>query len=554
MGKSKPFIDKKKATTYSLVFNTGVDEPAEPSASVSDRPRFDINDLPPGIGEEEAAWFASMMGAGNSSYHDQKYALTEEERKEMVDLGFPDDGYNYLRHLKELVPGKAPAESSSEQPTASDGPVGPCVFIPAPKFVPPAADVKLVDARQLAVGSIVEDDAAAMAKLETVSAFSKPTQLRKGKLATEITEVQQSIAELEDDEADAADDFGDWLDTFVAEAAVDKTAKDLPSEGASAQAKPADGELDEGDEEADGETDEYDEVTTGSCESDEEVGELGPDGTKRPYAGSIASTYWRPERTDRQNLLNVVDEQFENLALEYDDDDVGELDDDDEEARGEASLDQYAKVLEEFTQQIDTDVTAHHELPGGRSNKVASFDEVDEEVIQKTKSALQRVSEAKDEEPVSTVLVHSLDPADQWDCESVLSLRSNLDNHPGKIVEPSNKKKYTPAMGGIIELSSKTGLPAGYGVPNPCHPAATSSHEEEGEDDQEGSEDLQRVNLVRPKNETPEEKKARKAAVKEMRRSARAAKKEVKTLYKTEATVQKKQHANSEKRNTIPLA
>lgn len=28
---------------------------------------------------------------------------------------------------------------------------------------------------------------------------------------------------------------------------------------------------------------------------------------------------------------------------------------------------------------------------------------------------------------------------EKWDCESVLSLRSNLENHPGRIVEPQSR-------------------------------------------------------------------------------------------------------------------
>lgn len=30
---------------------------------------------------------------------------------------------------------------------------------------------------------------------------------------------------------------------------------------------------------------------------------------------------------------------------------------------------------------------------------------------------------------------------DRWDCESVLSLRSNLDNHPASIAEPSSRRR-----------------------------------------------------------------------------------------------------------------
>ena len=46
-------------------------------------------------------------------------------------------------------------------------------------------------------------------------------------------------------------------------------------------------------------------------------------------------------------------------------------------------------------------------------------------------------------------------PQQQWDCESVLSLRSNLDNHPGTISEQSSRR-YKPASG-KIKLAAKTG-------------------------------------------------------------------------------------------------
>lgn len=46
-------------------------------------------------------------------------------------------------------------------------------------------------------------------------------------------------------------------------------------------------------------------------------------------------------------------------------------------------------------------------------------------------------------------------PQQQWDCESVLSLRSNLDNHPGTISEQSSRR-YKPANG-KIKLAAKTG-------------------------------------------------------------------------------------------------
>jgi len=38
------------------------------------------------------------------------------------------------------------------------------------------------------------------------------------------------------------------------------------------------------------------------------------------------------------------------------------------------------------------------------------------------------------------------EPQERWDCESVLSLRSNMENHPGKISEPRRAK---PAAQGV---------------------------------------------------------------------------------------------------------
>ena len=47
------------------------------------------------------------------------------------------------------------------------------------------------------------------------------------------------------------------------------------------------------------------------------------------------------------------------------------------------------------------------------------------------------------------------EPEQRWDCESVLSMRSNLDNHPGVISEQPTRR-YRP-VGGKIKLAAKTG-------------------------------------------------------------------------------------------------
>jgi hypothetical protein len=51
-----------------------------------------------------------------SPYEDEGYVMTEARRKELIELGFPDDGYDYLRHLKELGPkGRKPTSKRDQK-------------------------------------------------------------------------------------------------------------------------------------------------------------------------------------------------------------------------------------------------------------------------------------------------------------------------------------------------------------------------------------------------------------------------------------------------------
>ena len=74
--------------------------------------------------------------------------------------------------------------------------------------------------------------------------------------------------------------------------------------------------------------------------------------------------------------------------------------------------------------------------------------------------ALLRLAEEEEEQAATrpTAMASRIvddTPQQQWDCESVLSLRSNLDNHPGTISEQSSRR-YKPASG-KIKLAAKTG-------------------------------------------------------------------------------------------------
>ena len=128
----------------------------------------------------------------------------------------------------------------------------------------------------------------------------------------------------------------------------------------------------------------------------------------------------------------------------------------------------------------------------------------------------------------------------KWDCESVLSLRSNLYNHPGTITEPTSRPPRTIKLG-------KNGLPVGYGPGGAFVSTKMEGiNEYDGDDggDREGEDDEDQLMWARPvtgpnirkKGETVEEKKARKAAVKAAKRESRATKKEMKVMFAQERT------------------
>ena len=138
MGKKKKFIDKKKSATFQLLARDSSD-PSFADSPGADRVfvRVDNNPLP-------AAAFISAVDGGGDPYaadHNSVFddaadddddgvddkalacspssaprwnrggggggqaagaPLPEDVRREILELGFPDDGYNYLIHLREI--------------------------------------------------------------------------------------------------------------------------------------------------------------------------------------------------------------------------------------------------------------------------------------------------------------------------------------------------------------------------------------------------------------------------------------------------------------------
>jgi protein LTV1 len=75
--------------------------------------RVDNNDYTvPGFADEDSFDPSrSDPSAGNGNFGSASGPLPEHVRREILELGLPDDGYNYLSHLRELRPAAAAASS-----------------------------------------------------------------------------------------------------------------------------------------------------------------------------------------------------------------------------------------------------------------------------------------------------------------------------------------------------------------------------------------------------------------------------------------------------------
>jgi len=708
----KKFIDKKKSVTYNLVYRSTEDADAPPERTLMEAGRGGAAAGQPDV---EAAAEAHQTSTSTRRYppghplawiEDQELQgeMTDERRRELVELGFPDDGYDYLRHVRTLgigagslegLVGKHQAGENEDEEekealaavaaaTAAEkaallatraetttailggkgpakmketGPVGPSIFMKAIALQQPEADVALFDAAGLRVLQPTDVDEEATEMMGGVTAFSRRKDAEGlGAERRDIEELEELMRALE------ADDDLDVLEEEVEEAACSTPAstarvdpavikkptvaetgatEDLSKKSkSSARVKgrvlgegdllddfiltATQGNLDDGvgkfDEvgEDDSEVEEYSSVEEYSEEEEENrddvyagLGAGTSNGKAPPRPGSIASTYWREERTDRKNLLGVIDERFEQLALEYDEDEIGSMEDEADAGaiKGFADVGDFDVILNQFLEErkaarggadLDEDYSAEEEeedniasatstttaaaIDSGKDGfdneqevkaskkpvqrrrrgesilkarlEAAGFDDADAEVaITAARAALRRMGEEEALGINNTVDVFELrkkdvDPTAGWDCESVLSLRSNLYNHPGTITEPGRSRKAPPS--GLIRLN-KDGIPMNVlpRIYDQQHQRQNGEEEDSLVGDKKKG--VPTVTIERKKGESAEEKRARKNAVKEMKRDARATKKELKSMYKEENVKAQRRAATAQVQPSVLL-
>ncbi|XP_066867027.1 protein LTV1 homolog isoform X2 [Kogia breviceps] len=217
----------------------------------------------------------------------------------------------------------------------------------------------------------------------------------------------------------------------------------------------------------------------------------------------------------RNEQLTLHDERFEKFYEQYDDDEIGALDNAELEGSIQVDSNRLEEVLNDYYKEKAENCV--------KLNTLEPFEDQDLPV--------NELSGSEEEEIVTVVFEEA---KEKWDCESICSTYSNLYNHP-QLIKYHLKPKQ-------IRLSSKTGIPLNV-LPKKGLTAKQVERMQMINDS-----DLPKVSTQpRSKNESKEDKRARKQAVKEERKERRVEKKANKLAFKLEKRRQERELLNLKK-------
>lgn len=284
------------------------------------------------------------------------------------------------------------------------------------------------------------------------------------------------------------------------------------------------------------EEDEYSDVDSdeaGMSDGEERDG-LGPLAFDREETKSRFTEYSMSSSVIRRNeQLSLLDDRFEKFYEQYDDPELGALDCEDIEGHVDINDDVLLQYAEEYRKERD------------EKYDVAYDKQWDKERILK----LQEVS--SDEEEMVELEVED-ETQKKWDCESILSTYSNIYNHPKLIEEPRKPAKSAPK----ISINPKTGLPMntlGADGSKLTVKSLAKLGQDQSPSKPTGPKSLcdgsvistLSVLSIRPKDETPEEKRERKKLLKEYRAERRIERKANTLAFKEEKKQQERSQQNS---------
>uniref|UniRef100_A0A8C2NL23 Protein LTV1 homolog n=1 Tax=Capra hircus TaxID=9925 RepID=A0A8C2NL23_CAPHI len=434
--KKKPFIEKKKAVSFHLVHRSQRD----PLAADETAPQRVL--LP------------------------TQKIKDEERRAEQRKYGvFFDDDYDYLQHLKEPSgPSELIPTSTFGAPYRGDGREEPLVTSTSGIKLPSSVfasefeeDVGLLNKAAPVSGPRLDFDPDIVAALDDDFDFDNPDNLLEDDFILQASKPTEEEEGMEIQKSEAEDD-SEWEDV--------------------------------GDEEGGGDDSRYDRAGS----SDEDLSAPG-----KPLGAVENHFFWEEETKSRfteysltssvmrrNEQLTLHDERFEKFYEQYDDDEIGALDNAELEGSIQVDSNRLEEVLNDYYKEKAENCV--------KLNTLEPFEDQDLPV--------NELDGSEEEEIVTVVLEEA---KEKWDCESICSTYSNLYNHPQLI-------KYQPKPK-QIRLSSKTGIPLNV-LPKK---GLTAKQVERMQ--MINNSDLPKMSTQpRSKSESKEDKRARKQAIKEERK------------------------------------
>lgn len=276
----------------------------------------------------------------------------------------------------------------------------------------------------------------------------------------------------------------------------------------------------------------------------------------------------------RSEHLTQIDDTFESVVETlYQDEDMGDLEFEAEDIHlvsEEANESAVYRLLKIHDDQVQENIPIHGE-------QMDPEEELKEALVRKTLELQSRQKDVGDDYDPGEDLIKEMEknkePKPQYDCESILSTKSNLFNRP-KFVDESKtllKNQKNQRVMSKIQLN-KMGLPMGPGASFKQLKKAekrmdmnnnneNSDNDSVGNCGDSGDNMSQMTSLtvllseasVRNKNETPAERKQRKQLVKELRKARREERKNTRTAFREEGIKQAKADINRSRDTAIRL-
>ncbi|GLB35737.1 putative low temperature viability protein [Lyophyllum shimeji] len=273
-------------------------------------------------------------------------------------------------------------------------------------------------------------------------------------------------------------------------------------------------------------------------------------GKKRRKGTSDASGYSMSSSSMYRNeALQTLDERFDQMIIkQYNEDDEDtpsseENDLDDEAPELITSREDFESMMDEFLNDYEI-LGRKMKLKLDGESGVDKLDTMRRAMGQDDRVRLREPGEGEEDDDEILMPLDVDDKQDRWDCETILTTYSNLENHP-RLIRARDSKPVAK-----IHLDPKTGFPMVVdSTPSKTISARARAALEKEEDDSGSNSDTPvRQTITRPRGESKEDKKARKAAVKAERQTRRADKKAVKEQFGAELKSQKRTIGDKERR------